>query len=64
MRPNQTYNLLHSKGNHKQNEKIISRMGKYICKGCNQQGFNFQNIQTAHITQKKTNKQISQLNNE
>ena len=51
MRPNQTYNLLHSKGNHKQNEKIIYRMGKYICKGCNQQGFNFQNIQTAHITQ-------------
>ena len=27
-RPNQTYKLLHSKGNHKQNEKTIHRIGK------------------------------------
>ena len=28
MGPNQTYNLLHSKGNHKQNEKTIYRVGE------------------------------------
>ena len=31
-------------------------MGENICKGCNQQGLNLQNIQTAHATQQqKTN---------
>ena len=49
--PNQTYKLLHSKGNHKQNEKTIYRLGENICKWCDWQGLNFQNIQTAHITQ-------------
>ena len=47
MRPNQTYGLLHKKGNHKQNG-----MGENICKRCDQQGLNFQNIQ----------KQLIQLN--
>ena len=28
--PNQTYKLLHSKGNHKQNEKTTYRMGETI----------------------------------
>ena len=28
MRPNETYELLHSKGNHKQKEKTIYRMEK------------------------------------
>ena len=51
MGPNQTYKLLHSKGNHKQNEKTTDGMGENICKQCNQQGVNIQNIQTAHITQ-------------
>ena len=32
MEPNQTYKLLHSKGNHKQNEKTTYRMGENICK--------------------------------
>ena len=32
MGPNQTQKLLHSKGNHKQNEKTAHRMGKNICK--------------------------------
>ena len=29
---------MHSKGNHKQNEKTTHRMRENICKGCNQQG--------------------------
>ena len=32
MGPNQTYKLLHSKGNHKQNEKTIYELGEHICK--------------------------------
>ena len=35
MGPNQTYNLLHNKENHKQNEKTTYRMGESICKWCN-----------------------------
>ena len=53
MRPNQAYRLLHSKGNHKQNEKTTYRMGENICKWCDQQGLNFWNIQTAHTTQQQ-----------
>ena len=37
---------MHRKVNHKQNEKITHRMGKNICKWCNWQGINIQNIQT------------------
>ena len=48
MGPNQTYKLLHSKGNNKQNEKTTYRMGENICKQWDQQGLNFQNIQIAH----------------
>ena len=60
MGPNQTYMLLYSKGNHKQNEKTTYRMGENVCKQWNQQGINFQNIQTAHTTQyqKKTNNPV------
>ena len=53
MRPNQTYKFLHSKGDHKQNEKTAYRMGKNICKCCDQQGLNFQNIQTAQTAQQQ-----------
>ena len=53
MGPNQTYKILHSKGNQKQNEKTIYGLGENICKGWNQQGLNFQIY-----------KQIIQLNNE
>ena len=49
MEPKQTYKLLHSKGNHKQNENTTCELGESICKQCNQQGLNFQNIQNAHI---------------
>ena len=31
MGPNSIYKLVHSKGNHKQNEKTTHRMGKNIC---------------------------------
>ena len=51
MEPNQTYKLLHSKGNHKQNEKTFYRLGENICKQCDWQGLNFQNIQTGHTVQ-------------
>ena len=51
MGPNQTYKLLHSKQNHKQNEsKTTYGVGENICK---QQGLNFQNIQSAHTTQQQ-----------
>ena len=52
---NQTYKLLHNKGNHKQNEKTTYRMGENICKWCSQQVLNFQNTQTAHTTQQQIN---------
>ena len=51
MGPNQTYKLLHSKGNHKQNEKTTHRMRGNICKQYDQKGVNTQNIQTALTTQ-------------
>ena len=45
------------KGNHKQNKKTTYGLGEIICKWCDWQGLNFQNIQTAHTTQQqqKTN---------
>ena len=59
---NKTSNLLYSKGNHKQNEKITHRMGENICKCGNQQVNNFQNIQTAHavVCLKKTQSKSGQ----
>ena len=48
---------MHSKGNHQQNEKTTYGMGENICKQCDQQGVNVQNIQTAHATQYQENKQ-------
>ena len=50
---NYNYKLLHSKGNHKQNQKTTYRMGENICKQCNKQWLIFQNIQTAHTTQQQ-----------
>ena len=49
MRPNQSYKLLHSKGNHKQNEKTIYGLEENISKECNWQGLNLQT--SAHIIQ-------------
>ena len=42
---------MHSKGNHKQNEKTAYRLGENIC-------IHFQNIQTAHTTQQQRNNLI------
>ena len=42
---------MHSKGNHKQNEKTTHRMGENICKQNDWQWINLQNIQTAHAAQ-------------
>ena len=49
MGPNETYKLLHSKGNHKQHEKTTYGMGEIFANDL--QGLNFQNIQTAHTNQ-------------
>ena len=42
MEPNQTYKLLHCKGNHKQNEDNLQNGRKYL--QMKQQGPNFQTI--------------------
>ena len=42
---------MHSKGNHKQNEKTVLRMRENICKWSNRQGISLQNLQIAHATQ-------------
>ena len=48
MGPNQTYKLLYSERNHKQNEKTTHRLEESIYKECNWQGLNSQNMQIAH----------------
>ena len=59
MGPNQTYKLLHSKGNYQQNKKTTYRMGEYSCKWGNEKGLNFQNIQTAHTIQQQQKTQTN-----
>ena len=44
---------MHSKGNHKQNEETTYRMGENICKICDWEGLNLQNILTAYTTQQE-----------
>ena len=58
MGPNQTYMHLHSKGNHKQNEKTTYRLGENICKWCDQQRLNFENKQAGHESQCPKKKKI------
>ena len=55
MRPNQTYKLLQRKKKKKKkkktinkNEKTTYRLGENICKWCDREELNFQNIQIAH----------------
>ena len=57
MGPNETEKLLHSKGNHKQDEKTTLRMGENTCKRSNWQRINPQNIRAAHAAQYQENKQ-------
>ena len=59
---NQTYKLLYKKGKHKQNEKTTHRLGENICKWCDWQVLNFQNVKTAHTTQPQKGKQPNQKN--
>ena len=51
---------MHSKGNHKQNEKTTHRMGENIHKQCDWQGIILQNLQTAHAAQYLKNKEPNQ----
>ena len=51
---------MHSKGNHKQDEKTTLRMGENICKRSNWQRIDLQNIQAAHVAQYQKNKQPNQ----
>ena len=62
MEPNETLKLLHSKGNHKQDEKTTLRMGENTCKQSNWQRVNLQNRQTAHTAQYQKDKQPNQKN--
>ena len=55
----QTYRLLYSKGNCKQNGKITYRLGENNFKSCDWQGLNFQSIQTAHAAAKSLNKKAN-----
>ena len=48
---NVTQKFLHSKGNHKQNEKATNKMGQNNCKWCDWQGISLQNLRMAHATQ-------------
>ena len=60
MGPHQMKKLWDGKGNHQQNEKTTYRIGEDICKSCDWQGINFQDIQTAHTTQYQKSKQLNQ----
>ena len=55
---------MHSIGNHQQNEKTTYRIGENICKWCDWQGVNIQNIQSAPTTQyqKNSKKKIEDMN--
>ena len=48
---------MHSKRNHKQDEKTTLRIGQNICKRSNWQRINLQTIQAAHEAQYQKNKQ-------
>ena len=47
---------MHSKRNHKQNEKTTHRIRENIRKQCNRQGINLQILQTPHAAQYKRKK--------
>ena len=51
---------MHTKGNYKQGQKTVLKMGQNNSKWNNWQRINFQNIQIAHTTQWQKNKQPNQ----
>ena len=59
MGPNQTYKLLQSKGSRKKKKRPPTEWEKIVCKQCNQQGLNLQNIESILITQQQKSKQPS-----
>ena len=61
MGPNQTYKLFHSKGNHKQNEKMTYTLGKISVNHVTTKGL-ISNIYR-HLTQFNNSKQKTLSNN-
>ena len=63
MKPSQTYKFCTAKETiseakkKKKINKITYEIGENICKQCDWQGFNFQNMQIAHTTQQQKNEQ-------
>ena len=53
MGANQNYKVLHSKENHKQNEKTAYILGENMCKWYNQQGFTSKTYSSYSSTTKK-----------
>ena len=51
MGPNKTFKLLYSKRIHKQYEDPSYRLGENICKCCDGQRLNFQDMLATYITQ-------------
>ena len=51
MGPNKTFKLLYSKRIHKQYEDPSYRLGENICKYCDGQRLNFQDMLATYITQ-------------
>ena len=62
IRSNQTYKLLHKKGNHKKTKKTTHGIGENSCKWCSQQGLHLQNIQT-RMDGQKTNEKVLNITN-
>ena len=56
MGPNETYKLLHNKGNYKQGEKTALRLGENNSKRSNRQRINLKNIQATPPAQLQKNK--------
>ena len=56
MGPNETENLLHNKGNYKQDEKTALRLGENNSKWSNRQRINLKNIQATPPAQLQKNK--------